>query len=132
MIEQVHKHILEELKINAKADTGYILVSVALNLITLIINSAISSTDKSSMITMLIFIILTAGLSIAAEIGLIKGRKASSKLIKGLVKMYNDNNVGSYYDVSLLDHYKSRYNLFMLIIFGTALVAIVVPIINIS
>lgn len=130
MIDKVHKHILEELKINAKADTGYILVSVILNLMTLAINSAISGSSSQNMITKLIFILLTATLSIAAEVGLIKGRKASKKLIKGLIKMYKDNIVDAYYDASLLDHYKSRYNLFMLIIFGTALVAIVVPLIN--
>ncbi|MGL1892012.1 MAG: hypothetical protein OCD02_10315 [Spirochaetaceae bacterium] len=132
MIEKVHEHILEELKINARADTHFILAAITLNLITLAINSSISGTEFKNVITMIIFSFLTIVISIIAEIGLIKGRQASRKLLIGLIDIYKDNDVSKYYNVTLLDHYKSRYNLFIIIILFTGIISVIVPFININ
>jgi hypothetical protein len=49
------------------------------------------------------------------------------KLLNGLLKMYKDQGVEGYYDSSLLSDYTLRYNLFMLVVLFTGLVAIVIP-----
>ena len=41
--------------------------------------------------------------------------------------MYKDQGVEGYYDMSLLGDYKLRYNLFMLAVLATGLVAIIIP-----
>ncbi len=41
--------------------------------------------------------------------------------------MYRDQGVDGYYDESLLGNYETRYNLFMLVVVVTGIVAIVVP-----
>ena len=41
--------------------------------------------------------------------------------------MYKDQGVEGYYDISLIGDYKLRYNLFMLIVMSTGLVAIIIP-----
>jgi len=128
MINQLHKHILEELRTNIKTDTIFVITAIMLNLITLAINSAISSAkSQNSMIIMFIFVALIIIVNIISEIGLTKGKQAQTKLIKGLLKMYKDNDVDKYYDSSLLDTYRSRYNLFILAILFTGIVAIIVP-----
>ncbi len=63
------------------------------------------------------------------EIGLLKGKQTRIKLINGLLKMYEDQGVDGYYDVSLLGNYSLRYNLFMITVSFTGLVAMVVPLI---
>lgn len=132
MINKLHEHILEELKINAKSDTKFIFASIGLNFITLAVNSSIAGTEFTSIITMILFAVLTIGVCIVAEIGLIRGQQASKKLIDGLISIYEDNGVAKYYDKSLLDHYKLRYNLFILVVLLTGIVSVIVPFIHIN
>jgi hypothetical protein len=41
--------------------------------------------------------------------------------------MYKDQGVEGYYDPSLLSDYRTRYNLFMLVVLFTGVVAIIIP-----
>ena len=59
--------------------------------------------------------------------GLIKGKQTRTKLLKGLISMYQDKNVDKYYDTSLLSSYSVRYNLFIMVVVCTGIIAIVVP-----
>jgi hypothetical protein len=65
--------------------------------------------------------------NLVAEFGLIRGRQMRKKLLSGLLKMYKDQGVEGYYDPSLLSDYRTRYNLFMLAVLFTGLVAIIIP-----
>jgi hypothetical protein len=130
MLDKVHTHILDELKINARADTIFILSAIIINFLTLAINSGISNSDGKDILIMFCFVLLTIVVCIVSEIGLIRGRQASAKLINGLIKMYKDNGVDQYYDPTLLKHYKLRYNSFIIVILVTGIIAIVVPFIK--
>jgi hypothetical protein len=129
MIERVHEHIIAELGTNTRTDTIFVLTAIVLNLITLGINSgfAQSNGERNQMIIMGTFVALIIVVNFVVEIGLIRGRQMRGKLLNGLVKMYKDQGVEGYYDPSLLSDYKTRYNLFMLTVLFTGLVAIVVP-----
>jgi hypothetical protein len=131
MLDKIHAHILDELRINARTDTIFIISSVAINFITLAINSAISDSRKDDILMMFCFVILTIVVCVVAEIGLIRGRQASAKLINGLIEMYKDNGIDKYYNPSLLKFYKLRYNLFVIIILVTGLISIIVPFLKI-
>jgi hypothetical protein len=129
MIERVHEHIVSELGANTRTDTIFVLTAIILNLITLGINSGIASSngDDNSTIMMFTFVALLIVVNLVAEYGLIRGRQMRRKLLDGLLKMYKDQGVEGYYDPSLLGDYKTRYNLFMLAVLFTGLVAIIVP-----
>jgi uncharacterized membrane protein len=128
MIERVHEHIVSELNTNTRTDTIFALTSITLNLITLAVNSAISSSrNNSGTIAMFTFVALSVVVNFVAEIGLIRGRQMRKKLLNGLIRMYQDQGVAGYYDPTLLNDYKTRYNLFMLVVLFTGLVAIIVP-----
>jgi hypothetical protein len=136
MIQKVHEHIIDELQTNARTDTVFVIVAIALNLITLAINSIISSTTRNtpggtdnttSLIVMFTFVALIIVINFVSEIGLIRGRQMRRKLLDGLLKMYKDQGVEGYYDPSLLGDYQMRYNLFMLAVLFTGLVAIIIP-----
>jgi hypothetical protein len=129
MIERVHEHIISELGANTRTDTIFVLTAIFLNLITLGINSGIASGEPSgtSTIVMFTFVALLIVVNFVAELGLIRGRQMRKKLLNGLLKMYKDQGVEGYYDPSLLSDYRTRYNLFMLTVLFTGLVAIVIP-----
>ena len=129
MIERVHEHIISELGANTRTDTIFVLTAIVLNLITLGINSGIASGEPSATntIVMFTFVALIIVINFVAEIGLIRGRQMRKKLLSGLLKMYKDQGVEGYYDQSLLSDYRTRYNLFMLTVLFTGLVAIVIP-----
>lgn len=130
MIERVHEHIITELQQNARTDTVFVLTTILLNVATLATNSAIASgRSLTHTMVMIVFIALTLLVNGAAVWGLTKGKQTRRVLVGGLIKMYEDQNVAGYYDPSVLANYGTRYNLFMIIIAATGLVAVVVPLV---
>ncbi len=130
MIERVHQHIIAELQQNTRTDTIFILTAILLNLLTLGINSIVATTsngDAKMWIVFFTFVCLLIVVNFVVEIGLFKGKQTRAKLINGLLKMYKDQGVEGYYDASLLSNYNLRYNLFLLVVIFTGLIAIVVP-----
>ena len=130
MIERVHEHIVSELNQSARTDTIFILTAIILNLLTLAINSIVAAESNDSATTttvMIIFVCLIIVVNIVAVFGLLKGKQTRAKLINGLLKMYKDQGVDGYYDESLLSNYDTRYNLFILAVVVTGLIAIIVP-----
>jgi len=130
MLEHVHSHITKELEQNTKTDTIFILTSIILNLITLAVNSGMSEksrTETSTLSVMFIFVALIVVVNIVVVIGLSKGRQTRMKLTNGLIQMYRDQNVSKYYDETLLNNYNVRYNLFLMVVVFTGLIASVVP-----
>lgn len=130
MIEHVHKHITSELQQNTRTDIIFILTAIILNLITLAVNSGMSETsrtDNSSLIVMFIFVGLIVMVNLVVIVGLLKGKQTREKLLNGLIKMYEDQNVNQYYDLKLLENYNTRYNLFIMVVVFTAIIATIIP-----
>jgi len=133
MIERVHEHIIDELRTNTRTDTIFVLTAIALNLLTLGVNSGVAAEasrvgpDPTTFIVMFTFVALLIVINFVAEVGLIRGRQTREKLLNGLLKMYKDHDVDGYYDPSLLSGYRTRYNLFMLAVLFTGLVALIIP-----
>ncbi len=130
MIEHVHNHITKELEQNTKTDIIFILTAIVLNLITLAVNSGLvekSRTESSTLAVMFVFVFLIVLVNIVVIIGLIKGRQTRMKLVNGLIAMYRDQNVAKYYDETLLSNYNVRYNLFIMVVVCTGVIATIVP-----
>jgi hypothetical protein len=129
MIERVHEHIISELNTNTRTDTIFVITGIILNLLVLGINSAVASggPNNTQIIVMFTLVALVIVVNIVVEMGLLRGRLSRTKLLNGLLKMYKDQGVEGYYDPSLLGDYKVRYNLFMLAVLFTGVVAIVIP-----
>ncbi len=130
MLERVHEHIINELQQGARTDTIFILTAIILNLLSLAINSIIATSNidaTTTNIVMGVFVALLVVVNLVAIVGLVKGKQTRLKLINGLLKMYKDQGVDGYYDVSLLGNYNTRYNLFILAVVFTGLIAVIVP-----
>ena len=130
MIERVHEHIIAELQQNTRTDTIFILTAIILNLLALGVNSGVAGgrdTDTTTWIIFFTFLCLVIVINFVVVIGLLRGKETRIKLINGLLKMYKDQGVEGYYDASLLSNYSTRYNLFLLAVVFTGIIAIVVP-----
>ncbi len=129
MIERVHEHIIEELNTNTRTDTIFVVAGIMLNLVLLGVNTLVAKggTGTTTTIVMFILVALLVVINVVVELGLIKGRQTRAKLLNGLLKMYKDQGVDGYYDPSLLGDYGVRYNLFMLVVIFTGLVALIIP-----
>jgi hypothetical protein len=132
MIQRVHEHIIAELQQNTRTDTIFIITAIVLNLLSLGINSGVASSgdrDSTRIIIFFTFVVLVVVVNFVVEIGLLKGKQTRVKLINGLLKMYKDQGVEGYYDSTLLTNYTTRYNLFLLTVLVTGIIAIVVPLV---
>ncbi len=135
MIEKVHQHIVEELQQSSRTDTIFVVTAVLFNLIALAVNSGVASNavsekaKSSDDFLIAIFILMTIIVNFIAIAALSTGRNTRSKLLQGLLSMYQDNEVDKYYDASLLTNYGKRYYLFTGVILCLALTGIVVPLI---
>jgi hypothetical protein len=131
MLEHVHNHITKELEQNTKTDIIFILSAIVLNLIALAVNSGMansnSKNEEANLIVMFLFVFLIIIVNSVVIIGLIKGRQTRTKLTSGLITMYQDQKVSKYYDESLLSNYNVRYNLFIIVVVCTGVIAMIVP-----
>ena len=130
MLEQVHNHITSELQQNTRTDIIFIVTSILLNLIALSVNAGMvgQSRDQGSvLVVMFLFVALIVLVNLVVVFGLVKGKQTRAKLLTGLLTMYKDQEVDKYYDASLLGNYSTRYNLFIMVVVFTGIIAIAVP-----
>jgi hypothetical protein len=129
MIEHLHTHIIEEFRANTRTDTIFILASIFLNLVALAVNSIVAAEDPGSAqyILFFIFVALIVVVNWVVVAGLRRGKQTRRKLLEGLLRIYQDNNIDQYYDASILESYDRRYVLFTIVVVVTGAVAAAVP-----
>jgi len=106
-------------------------MAVTLNLLTTGINSGLASAKDSNVATAVLVVTLALVIVVnwVAFSGLSKGRKAKIKLLTGLMKMYQDQNVAQYYDASLLNDYKARFTQYLIGVIATGAASFAIPLI---
>jgi len=134
MIKKLHDQITTELGQSSRTDTIFVVTAIVFNLVVLGINSALSDTaaDENTLQSNLIFyvfIVVTLLINSASLTALLIGRRTRNKLLGGIIKMYQDNQVDQYYPEDLLKAYGTRYLLFATVIVLLGITAIVVPLI---
>ncbi len=128
MKEKLHDHILSELRANEKTNTTFVITALAVNILTLSINAAVSSGgDILNTLVMALLIILSIAFSSITVIALSKGRDIRSELIQGLTELYKDEGVDKYYKNSLIRDYELRYKLLSLVIILIGIVSVIIP-----
>jgi len=131
IIERLHEHIVEELQQNSRSEVVFLGVAIALNLVTMGVNSGLASNEDSTsaraVLVVTMALVLVVNLVVVS--GLRKGAEIKTKLLNGLVRMYQDEKVVDYYDLTLLDAYKSRFRQYLIGVLATGVASFVVPII---
>ncbi len=135
MLKEIHGHMVNELQQNARTDTVFVISAVLFNLVVLGINWGVASEasqGRNSGENDLILGLLIVGtilINAFAVKALSAGKSSREKLVIGLRQMYADNDVSQYYDEDLLESYRARYTLFILVLIVLAGLAIAVPLI---
>ncbi|MHA1112466.1 MAG: hypothetical protein ACTSRE_15325 [Promethearchaeota archaeon] len=132
MLEKIHDHLLDELRVNTKTDTIFILTSIILNFTGLGINSLFASNwaSEGGIDNILMFSITGALIVIINAIvifGLSKGKQTRARLLEGLISMYVDQKVDKYYSRENVGAYNTRYSLFTIVVLATGIVAMSIP-----
>lgn len=135
MLKEIHGHMVNELQQNARTDTVFVISAVLFNLVVLGINWGVASeasrgnnSGENDLILGLL-IVGTILINAFAVKALSAGKSSREKLVMGLRQMYADNDVSQYYDEDLLESYRARYTLFILVLIVLAGLAIAVPLI---
>jgi len=132
MLEKIHDHLLDELRVNTKTDTIFILTAILLNFVGLGINSifGMNWSDSGGAENILMFSIVGALIVIVNTIvifGLSKGKQTRTRLLEGLLMMYEDQKVDKYYSRENVGAYNTRYTLFTIAVLATGIVGMSIP-----
>jgi len=131
ILERLHEHIIQELQQNSKSETVFVIMAVLMNIVAMAVNSGLASNSEKS-VNVAVFIVLTMLVLVINWIaygGLKKGQQSKTKLLAGLVKLYQEQGVSHYYDASLLEVYQARYRQYLLGVIATGVTAVAIPVI---
>ena len=84
---------------------------------------------ESSTIAMFLSVLLKLFVSVAAVLGLLKGKRMRTIILRGLLRMSEDKKVAMYSDESLLRGYSIRYYIFISVVGFLGALSIAVPLI---
>jgi len=135
LLKEIHGHMVDELQQNARTNTVFVVAAVLFNLVVLGINWGVASEAAKNQasgdddLILFLMILGTILINAFAVRALLAGRSARQKLVTGLTQMYQDNEVAKYYSPDLLESYRARYSLFILVLMVLGAIAIVVPLI---
>jgi hypothetical protein len=137
VLERLHEHISDELRVNTRTDTIFVITAIVFNFVMLAISSiqASEATDihnentTTPTVVLIITMVVTVIVTGIAVVGLYTGRATRQKLTTGLLQMYKDAEIHQYYDESLLTNYMRRYVMFTAIIALLGVTAILIPLV---
>ncbi len=139
MLQEIHDHINQEIRINTRTDTIFVITAIVFNFIMMGVSSALAAnaaegpgrSDGAMTSTIVLAINFTISILVngVAIVGLITGRATRKTLSQGLLKMYEDAEVSKYYHPSLLTNYMRRYVMFVAIIGILGVASILIPLV---
>lgn len=130
--ERMQEQITIELEQSARTDATVVRTAIGLNIILLAVNSSIAAAAHENGAMMMILIVLIAVvivINVVVARALSRGKERRVKLTEGLKKMFEGDEMAEIYDSTVMDGYKTRYDMFTTVILSLGLAAVVVPLI---
>ncbi len=139
LLHQLHDQMSEEVRLNTRTDTIFVVTAIVLNFILLGSSSILAAatadqlSSSGNATTSAIVLVIDFAISIIVNgisiVGLLTGRATRKTLSQGLLKMYEDAQVSQYYHPSLLTNYMRRYVMFIAVIGTLGLASILIPLV---
>jgi capsule polysaccharide export protein KpsE/RkpR len=146
MKERIHEQISNELKQASRMDTIVVIVAIVVSFILFslamgfafastgsimssITGMATKSVNTAPTIIMFICIAATVAIDLCAVRVFLKNKARRAKLNEGLMKLYKEEGVDQYYDVSVFKGYETRYNLYTVILTAVGAVSVIAPLV---
>ena len=139
LLHELHEHMSEEVRLNTRTDTIFVITAIVLNFILLGSSSALAAATADRLsgsggsTTSAIVLAINFAISVIVNgisiVGLLTGRATRRTLSQGLLKMYEDAQVSQYYHPSLLTNTMRRYVMFIAVIVTLGLASILIPLV---
>lgn len=132
--ERMQEQITIELEQSARTDATVVKTAIALNLFLLAVNSFIAAavSESGAFILILVFLIgVVIVINVVVARALTKGKERRVKLTEGLKKLFEGDEMEQIYDSTVMEGYKTRYDMFTTVILSLGVAAVVVPLIAI-
>ena len=133
---RVQEQITAELEQSAKTDATVVKTAIAINIVFLAVNSSVAagaSSGESGGMTAILFVLIAviAVINIVVTRALFRGRDRRVSLTEKLGKLLKEEEEGmdEIYDSSLVEGYKTRYDMFTTVVLALGAAAVIVPII---
>jgi hypothetical protein len=133
---RVQEQITAELEQSAKTDATVVKTAIAINIVFLGVNSSVAagaSSGESGGMTAILFVLIAvvAVINIVVTRALFRGRDRRVSLTEKLGKLLKEEEEGmeEIYDSSLIEGYKTRYDMFTTVVLALGVAAVIVPII---
>ncbi len=133
---RVQEQITIELEQSAKTDATVVKTAIAINIVFLGVNSSVAagaSSGESGGMTAILFVLIAvvAVINIVVTRALFRGRDRRVSLTEKLGKLLKEEEEGmeEIYDSSLIEGYKTRYDMFTTVVLVLGVAAVIVPII---
>ncbi|KRA54309.1 hypothetical protein ASD77_06735 [Pseudoxanthomonas sp. Root65] len=135
MIEAIHKQLMSELDRAGRADTVFVVSGVLFNILVLFVNWAQASSLSEGRGNLMIYLLFTAGsllISCTALLALINSRRICNSVHSALEQIYKDQNVAHYLPKGLSTLGNKRFILSFIVVGGTGLLAVIIPLLQMS
>ncbi|MCU0520760.1 MAG: hypothetical protein MUF84_08725 [Anaerolineae bacterium] len=139
LLHQLHDQMSEEVRLNTRTDTIFVITAIVLNFILLGSSSILAAaaadqlSGSGNATTTAIVLVINFAISIIVNgisiVGLLTGRATRKTLSQGLLRMYEDAQVSQYYHPSLLTNYMRRYVMFIAVIGTLGFASILIPLV---
>ena len=133
---RIQEQITVELEQSAKTDATVVKTAIMINIVFLAANSIVAASASHMNfggLWMILFVLLfiVAVINVVVARALFRGRDRRVNLTEKLAKLYKEEEegMGEIYDSSLIQGYKTRYEMFTTVVLSLGLAAIVVPLI---
>jgi predicted permease len=131
--ERMQEQITIELEQSARTDATVVRTAIMLNIILLAVNSTIAAAASSeggammAILFVLIAVVIVINWVVARALS--RGKERRVKLTEGLKKLFEGEEMEEIYDATVMEGYKTRYDMFTTVILSLGVAAVVVPII---
>ncbi len=135
MIEVIHKQLMSELDRAGRADTVFVVSGVLFNILVLFVNWAQASSMSDGGGNLMIYLLFTAGsllISCTALLALVNSRRICTTVHASLQQIYVDQDVAQYLPPGLGKLGDKRFILSFIVIGGTGLLAVIIPLLQLS
>ena len=132
--ERMQEQITIELEQSARTDATVVKTAIGLNVLFLAVNSAVAAWAGSedgggaAMMILIVLIAIVIVINWVISRALAKGKERRVKLTGALTKLF-DKGMEEIYDSSLIEGYKTRYDMFTTVVLSLGVAAIVIPLI---
>jgi hypothetical protein len=135
MIGAIHQQLMSELDRAGRADTVFIVSGVLFNILVLFVNWVQAASLADGQGNLMIYLLFTAGsllISCTALLALINSRRICNSVHASLQKIYVDQDVAHYLPPELSSLGNKRFILSFIVVGGTGLLAVVIPLLQMS